>query len=169
MDEQIWPATPVYGRRRILVLGGGAAAAAFLAACGSDEATPAPAGDTTPTPAGGTNTTQPATDGTPAPAGDTTVASGGTAPAPAGGTNAAKFGGGGGDGTVKIGFTAPLTGPLGGFGEANDFILAGVKALAADGIMLGDKSYTVEIIQADTESSSMRRMYSAERMNARIH
>ncbi len=153
MDEQIWPVTPVYGRRRILVLGGGAAAAAFLAACGSDEATPAPAGDTTSAPATD-GTTAGTTAGTPAPGSDTTVASGGTAPAPAGGTNAAKFGGGGGDGTVKIGFTAPLTGPLGGFGEANDFILAGVKALTADGIMLGDKSYTVEIIQADTESSS---------------
>ena len=38
--------------------------------------------------------------------------------------NAATFGGGGGDGNIKIGFTAPLTGPLAGFGEANDFILS---------------------------------------------
>ena len=69
------------------------------------------------------------------------------------GTNAAKFGGGGGDGTVKIGFTAPLTGPLAGFGEANPFILDGINELAADGIMLGDKSYSVEIIEKDVESS----------------
>ncbi len=54
-----------------------------------------------------------------------------------GGGNVAKFGGGGGDGTVKIGFTAPLTGALAGFGEANDFILAGIQELVADGIMLG--------------------------------
>ena len=71
-----------------------------------------------------------------------------------GGKNNAKFGGGGGDGTVKIGFTAPLTGPLAGFGAANDFILADVKKLVADGIMLGDKSYKVEIITKDTESNS---------------
>ena len=77
-----------------------------------------------------------------------------SAPAATGGSNAAKFGGGGGDGTVKIGFTAPLTGPLAGFGEANAFILEGINKLTADGLMLGDKSYTVEIIQKDVESSS---------------
>ena len=44
-----------------------------------------------------------------------------------GGTNAATFGGGGGDGTLKIGFTAPLTGALAGFGEANPFIVAGIQ------------------------------------------
>ena len=71
-----------------------------------------------------------------------------------GGPNAAKFGGGGGDGTVKIGFTAPLTGALAGFGEANPFILDGINKLAADGIMLGDKSYKVEIIQKDVESNT---------------
>ena len=55
---------------------------------------------------------------------------------------------------MKIGFTAPLTGALAGFGEANPFILEGINKLAADGIMLGDKSYKVEIIQKDVESSS---------------
>ena len=55
---------------------------------------------------------------------------------------------------MKIGFTAPLTGPLAGFGEANDFILAQINDLVADGIMLGDKSFTVEIITKDVESNS---------------
>ncbi len=64
------------------------------------------------------------------------------------------FGGGGGDGTIKIGFTAPLTGPLAGFGAANDYILAGINELVADGLMIGDQSYTVEIIQRDVESNS---------------
>jgi branched-chain amino acid transport system substrate-binding protein len=151
MDDQTWPARPIYSRRHILALGGGAAAAAILAACGSDEkasnATSAPAGDGTT--AGAPETTAAA------PAADTTDAGGTTPAAPAaGGSNAAKFGGGGGDGTVKIGFTAPLTGPLAGFGEANDFILAGINKLAADGIMLGDKSYKVEIITKDVESNS---------------
>ena len=45
-----------------------------------------------------------------------TTAAGGTPPATGNG-NAAQFGGGGGDGTVKIGFTVPLTGALAGFGE----------------------------------------------------
>ena len=129
MEDQTWPARPIYSRRRILALGGAAAAAAaILAACGSDDdasdATTAPAGDTA------------------APRGDTTAAPVDTAaptpdrdrrrrprPPAAGGSNAAKFGGGGGDGTVKIGFTAPLTGPLAGFGEANPFILEGINKL----------------------------------------
>ncbi|HEX2783164.1 MAG TPA: ABC transporter substrate-binding protein [Ilumatobacteraceae bacterium] len=151
MEDQTWPERPIYSRRRILALGGGAAAAALLAACGSDSkssSTTAAAGGTTP----------PASQTTAAPSGATTpppdtVASGTSAPA-AGNGNAAKFGGGGGDGTVKIGFTVPLTGSLAGFGEANPFILEAVAKLTADGIMLGDKSYKVQIIQKDVESNS---------------
>jgi branched-chain amino acid transport system substrate-binding protein len=152
MEDQTWPARPIYSRRHILALGGAAAAAAILAACGSDDestdGTAAPAGDT----AGSSADTTAAPD-TAAPTPSETVAVNTTAPA-AGGSNAAKFGGGGGDGTVKIGFTAPLTGALAGFGEANSFILEGINKLTADGLMLGDKSYKVEIIQKDVESSS---------------
>jgi branched-chain amino acid transport system substrate-binding protein len=154
MQDQTWPARPFYSRRHVLALGGGAVAAALLAACGSDdnksEATTGPVATNAP---GGTT----APEGTTAPgatsAPGATTAPEGTVPSTGNG-NAAKFGGGGGDGTVKIGFTAPLTGPLAGFGEANPFILEGINKLVADGIMLGDKSYKVEIIQKDTESSS---------------
>ncbi len=154
MEDQTWPAKPIYSRRRILALGGAAAAAAaILAACGDDDAatdaTTAPAGDTT-APAADT-TAAPADTAAPTPTETVAVE---TTAGSAGGSNAAKFGGGGGDGTVKIGFTAPLTGPLSGFGEANEFILEGITALVADGIMLGDKSYAVEILQRDVESSS---------------
>jgi branched-chain amino acid transport system substrate-binding protein len=146
------PVDPFLARvltRRQLVLGafGTAAAAAILAACGgSDSDEPAA------TEAAGSDAEPAETTGEAAPA--ETTGGGGDAPAAGSGTNAAKFGGGGGDGTVKIGFTAPLTGPLAGFGAANEFILAGVNALIADGIMLGDKSYKVEIITKDTESNS---------------
>jgi len=71
-----------------------------------------------------------------------------------GGSNAAKFGGGGKDGKLKIGFTAPLTGPLAGFGEANDFTIAAMKELLKDGLMLGGKSYAVDIITRDVQSNS---------------
>jgi branched-chain amino acid transport system substrate-binding protein len=143
------PVDPFLARvltRRQLMLGafGTAAAAAVLAACGgSDEATVE-------------TQAAPAADAPAASTGDAPAASTGegAAPAAGGGTNAAKFGGGGGDGTIKIGFTAPLTGPLAGFGEANPFILDGINALAADGIMLGDKSYKIEIITKDVESNS---------------
>ncbi|HEX3088166.1 MAG TPA: ABC transporter substrate-binding protein, partial [Ilumatobacteraceae bacterium] len=152
MEDQTWPERPIYSRRRILALGGAAAAAAaFLAACGSDDN-----GNTsaTTTPAGGSGApSDTAAPDTAAPTPTETVAVNTTEPT-SGGPNAAKFGGGGGDGTVKIGFTAPLTGALAGFGEANPFILDSINKLTADGIMLGDKSYKVEIIQKDVESSS---------------
>ncbi len=152
MEDETWPVRPIFSRRRVLALGGAAAAAAILAACGSDSsnsaATNAPAGGTA---AGATGTTAGATATTAAAGG---TAAGNTTAAAGGSGNAAQFGGGGGDGTVKIGFTAPLTGPLAGFGEANAFILDGINKLAADGIKLGDKSYKVQIIQKDVESSS---------------
>jgi branched-chain amino acid transport system substrate-binding protein len=155
MEEQTWPETPFYSRRHILALGGAAAAAAILAACGSSSksspTTTAAAAGTTPSAA--TTATTPASATTAAASGGTT-ASATTVPAAAGFGNAAKFGGGGGDGTVKIGFTVPLTGSLAGFGEANPFILDAVKKLTANGIMLGDKSYKVEITQKDVESNS---------------
>jgi branched-chain amino acid transport system substrate-binding protein len=132
------------GRRRFIVLGSGTALAALLAACGDDD----DSSSTTAAP----GTTAGVSGTTAAPG--TTGAPGTTAEPVAAGTNAAKFGGGGGDGTLKIGFTAPLTGPLAGFGEANPFIVAGMKALVADGLMIGDKSYTVEIIEKDVQSNS---------------
>ncbi len=149
-------------RRHFLTLGGVAAMSAVLAACGSDSAsTDAASVETT---AGSAETTGAATAET---TGATTAETTGAATAEttgavaadttavaAGGANAAKFGGGGKDGTLKIGFTAPLTGPLGGFGEANDFTLKAVKELTKDGLMIGDKSYTVEIIVADVQSNS---------------
>ena len=151
MEDETWPVRPIYSRRRVLALGGAAATAAILAACGSDSTNSAATNVPGGTAAAGTGTTAAAT-ATTAAAGGTAAA--GTTPASGGSGNAAQFGGGGGDGVVKIGFTAPLTGPLAGFGEANDFILAGINKLAADGIKLGDKSYKVQIIQKDVESSS---------------
>jgi branched-chain amino acid transport system substrate-binding protein len=148
MGDQNWPARPIYSRRRVLALGGSAAvAAAILAACGSD-------GTKSDATFGGIPITNPP----PAPidtvATPTETVAVGTAAPVAGGTNAVKFGGGGRDGTVKIGFTVPLTGALAAFGEANPFIIDGVTKLAADGIMLGDRSYTVQIVEKDVQSNS---------------
>jgi branched-chain amino acid transport system substrate-binding protein len=127
-------------RRQLLGLGGGTIAAAVLAACGSSKA----AAPTATTKAGETATTKAAAPATSAAA----------AKPAGGGTNAAKFGGGGKDGKIKIGFTAPLTGPLAGFGAANDFTLKAISALTKDGIQLGGKSYAVEVITKDTQSNS---------------
>ncbi|MGH9134661.1 MAG: ABC transporter substrate-binding protein [Ilumatobacteraceae bacterium] len=146
-SNEKWLNEWLMSRRRLLAFGSSAAAAAFLAACGDDD--DGGAADTTPTDTGSADTTP--GDTTP---GDTTPATTPATTPSAGGANAAQFGGGGGDGAIKIGFTAPLTGPLAGFGEANEFVLGAVQALAADGIMLGDQSYAVEFIVKDTQSNS---------------
>jgi branched-chain amino acid transport system substrate-binding protein len=127
------PLRPVFSRRLALAIGGGSAVAAALGACSDNSGAPTEATGTSP-------------DG-----GVTTTPSSGSM---AGSANAATFGGGGGDGTVKIGFTVPTTGALAGFGEANDFILGTIDELVRDGIMLGDKSYAVEIIVKDVESDA---------------
>jgi branched-chain amino acid transport system substrate-binding protein len=157
-DRSAWQ---VFSRRQLLALTGGAAAAAVLAACGDDDGgssstsrasgtTAAPATTAGSATSAGAATTAPATTA----AGATTSAGAATTAPSSGAGNAAKFGGGGGDGTLKVGFTAPLTGPLAGFGEANPFTLDTINELVADGIMLGDKSYKVEILTADTQSNS---------------
>jgi branched-chain amino acid transport system substrate-binding protein len=143
-------------RRTFFSISGGAAGALILAACNSKaktaDTTVAAAAPETTTP--GAETTAPAVVDTTlvdkAASAATTVA----AAIAAGGANAAKFGGGGKDGTLKIGFTVPLTGPLAGFGEANEFIVKGIQELAKDGLMIGDKSYKVDILQRDTQSNS---------------
>ncbi len=57
--------------------------------------------------------------------------------------------------TIKVGYVTPTTGPLAGFAEADDFVIAGVQdALAAVGN--NGKSYTVEIIKKDSQSNPNR-------------
>ncbi|MEY2753942.1 MAG: hypothetical protein RJB65_300, partial [Actinomycetota bacterium] len=136
------PMRPVFSRRMVLAMGGGAAVAAFVASCSSDDSAD------TATTEGAAETTA-TSEGT-----ETTMAGGETTVPATGNGNAAVWGGGGGDGTIKIGFTAPVTGALAGFGEANEYILGQINELAAGGLMLGDKSYTVEIIFKDIESNS---------------
>ena len=153
MEDQTWPDRPIYSRRRVLALGGGAAAAAILAACGSDkkssDAANAPAG----THSGCRRQCHPACPPTlrphrrPRPQWSTPHRPP-VGPTPPSSAAVAVTE------TIKIGFTAPLTGALAGFGEANPFILDAINKLAADGLMLGDKSYKVEIIQKDVESNS---------------
>ena len=64
------------------------------------------------------------------------------------------FGGGGGDGTIRIGFVSPQTGSLAAFGAADTFAVDGIAALVADGLLVGGSSYGVEIFVEDSESST---------------
>jgi branched-chain amino acid transport system substrate-binding protein len=57
---------------------------------------------------------------------------------------------------IKIGFVSPRTGPLAGFGEADPFILDQVRGVLAKGLPLGDKTYQVQIIPKDSQSSASR-------------
>lgn len=57
---------------------------------------------------------------------------------------------------IKIGFVSPQSGPLAGFGEADDFVLKGIRAAFAGGIENNGKSYSVEIITKDSQSNPNR-------------
>ena len=57
---------------------------------------------------------------------------------------------------IKIGYVSPLTGPLAGFGEADRFILGQVRSALAQGLVNGDLTYQVEIINKDSQSNASR-------------
>ena len=57
---------------------------------------------------------------------------------------------------IKIGHVSPRTGPLAGFGEADGFILDQVRGLLAKSLESGGKTYQVEIISKDSQSSGTR-------------
>src|SRR6187397_826736 len=57
---------------------------------------------------------------------------------------------------IKIGHVSPKTGPLAGFGEADTFILDQVRGILGKGLQSGGKSYKVEIVSKDSQSSGSR-------------
>ncbi|MEN3306936.1 MAG: branched-chain amino acid transport system substrate-binding protein [Micromonosporaceae bacterium] len=63
---------------------------------------------------------------------------------------------GGGGQTIKIGYISPKTGQLAVFGESNDYVLGVVRQALAKGITVGGKTWTVEILERDSQSSSAR-------------
>jgi branched-chain amino acid transport system substrate-binding protein len=58
--------------------------------------------------------------------------------------------------TIKIGHVSPRTGPLAGFGEADDFILRQVRDVLGKGLQSGGRTYQVQIISKDSQSSGSR-------------
>jgi branched-chain amino acid transport system substrate-binding protein len=75
-----------------------------------------------------------------------------SSPASAGGSG----GSGGSGGTIKIGFVSPQTGQLSVFTQSNGYVLGQVRKALAGGLTIGGKKYDVEIIAADSQSSSAR-------------
>src|SRR3984893_5691134 len=57
---------------------------------------------------------------------------------------------------IKIGHVSPKTGPLAGFGEADGFILEQVRGILSKGLENGGKTYKIEIISKDSQSSGSR-------------
>jgi branched-chain amino acid transport system substrate-binding protein len=57
---------------------------------------------------------------------------------------------------IRIGHVSPRTGPLAAFGEADAYILERINRLLASGIRNGDKTYPVEIVSKDSQSSTSR-------------
>jgi branched-chain amino acid transport system substrate-binding protein len=115
---------------RIAALGGAAAStAALIAACGGSVASSAPAS-----------------------ASATAAASVAPTNAPSASASAAVVAGR----PVKLGFVSPTTGPLAGFGEADDFVIDAIKTTFGAGIQIGGKLHPIEIIKKDSQSDPAR-------------
>ena len=59
-------------------------------------------------------------------------------------------------GVIKIGLVSPRTGPLAGFGEADGFIVDQVRQIVGKGLSSGGKTYKVEIVAKDSQSTASR-------------
>ena len=57
---------------------------------------------------------------------------------------------------IKIGHVSPRTGPLAAFGEADPFVLDNIGKLTAKGIQAAGRTYPVQIISKDSQSSASR-------------
>mgnify|MGYP003347259425 FL=1 len=57
---------------------------------------------------------------------------------------------------IKIGHVSPRTGPLAGFGEADNFIIDQVRGILKDGLQSGGRTYQVQIISKDSQSTGTR-------------
>ncbi|MBY5621141.1 ABC transporter substrate-binding protein [Rhizobium leguminosarum] len=58
--------------------------------------------------------------------------------------------------TLKVGFISPRTGPLGGFGETDGYVLELARKALANGLQAGGKTWKVEILDQDTQSDPSR-------------
>jgi branched-chain amino acid transport system substrate-binding protein len=67
-------------------------------------------------------------------------------------------GGSSSTGTINIGFITPLTGSLAGFASGDQFVLKQIRSTSAykNGIKVGGKTYKVNIIVMDSQSSPTR-------------
>ena len=57
---------------------------------------------------------------------------------------------------IRIGYVSPQTGPLAGFGEVDQFILAGIREAFKAGLPVAGKTHPVEILVKDSQSNPNR-------------
>src|SRR6202046_2671554 len=57
---------------------------------------------------------------------------------------------------LRVGFISPRTGPLGGFGQTDGYVLDLVRGALKNGLKVGDKTYDVQIVDQDTQSDPSR-------------
>ena len=57
---------------------------------------------------------------------------------------------------LKVGYISPRTGALAGFGQPDGYVLELARKALANGLKVGDKTYTVRIIDVDTQSDPSR-------------
>jgi branched-chain amino acid transport system substrate-binding protein len=57
---------------------------------------------------------------------------------------------------VRFGYVSPQSGPLFAFGEADAFVIEGVKQTFKDGLELGGRAHPVEILVRDSQSNPAR-------------
>jgi branched-chain amino acid transport system substrate-binding protein len=65
-------------------------------------------------------------------------------------------GGASGGRTIKIGYVSPQTGPIAAFGEADNFILNGVRKAFEAGLTVAGTKHPVEILVKDSQSDPNR-------------
>jgi branched-chain amino acid transport system substrate-binding protein len=54
---------------------------------------------------------------------------------------------------VRIGFVSPRTGPLAGFGEADEFVISGLEKVFKQGVAIGGKRHPIKLLVKDSQSS----------------
>ena len=66
--------------------------------------------------------------------------------------------------TLRLGYVSPQTGPLAGFGEADTFVLAGVRKAFTKGVRVGERMHPVEVLVRDSQSDPNRAAEVASRL-----
>src|SRR5262245_36333843 len=65
---------------------------------------------------------------------------------------------------IKIGYVSPQTGPLAGFGEADNFVIGSVRQAVGKGLTIRGSAHPVEILVRDSQSDPNRAAEVASRL-----